>query len=189
MAAVLGTLVLRALCLPDAGYARGEHLDWLSGHILGALWIPAFDQLSEHQLQIFAFGFSLPLAIMALISGEIAKRYGAAYTGLYGGLAIANPRLTGVLVMSVFCCYCNTNLPNLAMLHTLVFVTTLTIHLARDDLGHLELVCRSLTTRSYRWACQLALPSRLICWHDMGLCPLLLGALAILGLIYTGNLS
>ncbi len=133
------------------------------------LWIPAFDQLSEHQLQIFAFGFSLPLAIMALISGEIAKRYGAAYTGLYGGLAIAQPTPNRRVSGECVCCHCNSNLPNLFchVAHT-GFITTLTRHMARDDLGHLELVCCSLITRSYRWTCQLAIPSRFICWHDMG---------------------
>jgi hypothetical protein len=153
------------------------------------LWIPAFDQLSEHQLQIFAFGFSLPLAIMALISGEIAKRYGAAYTGLYGGLAIANPRLTGVLVVSVFAAIATPIFPTFfAMLHTLVL---------SQPLPAIWLV---MIWGTWSWCAARLLqglivgPANLPYPRDLSVgmtwaMSLLLGALAILGLIYTGNLS
>jgi hypothetical protein len=43
------------------------------------LWTPAFKGLSLPELEVLALGFGLPLAIMALLSGEIAKRFGAAY--------------------------------------------------------------------------------------------------------------
>ncbi len=66
------------------------------------LWTPAFKGLSLAELEVLALGFGLPLAIMAVMAGEIAKRFGAAYMGLYGGLAVAVPRLTGVLVTSLF---------------------------------------------------------------------------------------
>ena len=38
---------------------------------------------------------------MTLLAGVLERRFGAAYTGLYGGLAQSTPRFAGVLVVSV----------------------------------------------------------------------------------------
>ena len=41
------------------------------------------------------------LAVLALLVGGLEKRYGAAYTELYGGLAQTIPRFSGVFVVAV----------------------------------------------------------------------------------------
>lgn len=50
---------------------------------------------------LLALGFSIPLALLALLIRHIELRFGAAYTDLYGGLALTTPRLAGVLVFGV----------------------------------------------------------------------------------------
>jgi len=52
-------------------------------------------------LAFFALGFSVPLALLVLLSGELEKRFGAAYTGLYNGMAQSLPRLSWVIVIVV----------------------------------------------------------------------------------------
>lgn len=52
-------------------------------------------------LRLFALWFSLPAALLVLLGGPLASRFGAAYAGLYGGLALQMPRLSGVLVAVV----------------------------------------------------------------------------------------
>lgn len=46
-------------------------------------------------------GFSVPLALLALLSGELERRYGAAYAGLPGALAQRLPRFSLVLVVTL----------------------------------------------------------------------------------------
>lgn len=53
------------------------------------------------ELRLFALWFSLPAALLALLGGPLASRFGAAYAGLHGGLAQLLPRLSGVLVAVV----------------------------------------------------------------------------------------
>lgn len=50
---------------------------------------------------LYSLAFSAPLALLVLLSRELEKRFGAAYTGLYTGLAISLPRLSGTLVVVV----------------------------------------------------------------------------------------
>lgn len=52
-------------------------------------------------LAFYALGFSIPLVLLVLLSGELEKRFGAAYTGLYNGLAETMPRLSWVIALVV----------------------------------------------------------------------------------------
>lgn len=65
------------------------------------LWIPALAGTEEMPVRHYALGFSAPLVLLALLSAGLSRRFGAAYTGLYGGLAQTLPRFSGVLVMVV----------------------------------------------------------------------------------------
>lgn len=49
----------------------------------------------------FAFGFSLPAALLALLAGSLARQLGAPYCGLHGGLGRVLPRLSLLLVLTV----------------------------------------------------------------------------------------
>lgn len=68
--AYLGASSYALLWLPDAGHAPG----WQAALALG-----------------------IPLAFLALVTGMLEKRFGAAYSGLYGGLHLRQRRLAGLL--------------------------------------------------------------------------------------------
>lgn len=72
---------------------------FLASSALALAWCLA--DAGELELRLFAFWFSLPAALLALLSGPLTSRYGAAYAGLHGGLAQQLPRLSGVLVAVV----------------------------------------------------------------------------------------
>lgn len=87
----------RALALREVGL-------WTSFMAVSAwaiLWLVMDSQAELNQLALYALALSAPLALLVLLSGELEKRFGAAYTGLYGGLALSLPRLSGVLVFVV----------------------------------------------------------------------------------------
>ena len=65
------------------------------------LWLVIDGSSEFSQLVFYALGFSVPLALLVLLSCELERRFGAAYTGLYNGLAQTLPRLSGVLVIVV----------------------------------------------------------------------------------------
>ncbi len=52
-------------------------------------------------LRLFAFWFSLPATLLVLLTASLARRMGAAYAGLFTGLAQSQPRLAGVLTLVV----------------------------------------------------------------------------------------
>ncbi len=87
----------RALALREVGL-------WTSFIATSAwtiLWLTVDSRADLAQLAVYALALSAPLALLALLSGELEKRFGAAYTGLYGGLALSLPRLSGVLVVVI----------------------------------------------------------------------------------------
>jgi len=65
------------------------------------LWILYGNGASPVQMQLFSLGISAPLVMMAFLIAGLERRFGAAYLGLYGGLAHSLPRFTGVLVVVV----------------------------------------------------------------------------------------
>lgn len=153
------------------------------------LWIPAFDGMPLIELQVFALGFGLPLAIMAVTAGEIAKRFGAAYTGLYGGLAVATPRLTGVLVVSLFAAIATPIFPAFfAMLHTLVLSQPLPAILLVAVWGVWSWGAARLLQGLIVGPADLPYPRDLGIGMTWGM-SLLLAGLAAVGLLYIGSLT
>jgi len=65
------------------------------------LWLPVIEGNSAELLYGFATGMSVPLVLLVLLAAGLERRFGAAYTGLYGGLARTIPRYAGVLVTVV----------------------------------------------------------------------------------------
>ncbi len=65
------------------------------------LWISIHAGMSINWLYWSALGFSVPLIMLVMIAAHIETWFGAAYTGLYGGLAVTMPRLSGVLVFAM----------------------------------------------------------------------------------------
>ena len=76
---------------------------WLSYIAVSAwaiLWV-VYDVTDKADWPLFALGFTLPMALMALLAGELKQRFGGAYAGLYGGIAESHPRLSAMLVFTL----------------------------------------------------------------------------------------
>jgi len=65
------------------------------------IWLMLDDRIAYNELHVFIIGICLPLVILTMLGAGLSKRYGAAYLGLYGGIADAMPRFTGIFVVSV----------------------------------------------------------------------------------------
>ena len=76
------------------------------------LWLVLDSDSGYGQIAFYALAFSAPLALLILLCGELEKRFGAAYTDLYGGLAETVPRLSGVLVFVVLAVIASPLFPN-----------------------------------------------------------------------------
>lgn len=87
---------LRLLTVRDLGLWAG----FLASSALALVWGLAVHG-SVLEMRIFVFAFSLPPALLALLTWPLAERFGAAFAGVYGGLAGSLPRLSGVLVFAV----------------------------------------------------------------------------------------
>ncbi|MDY6980186.1 MAG: hypothetical protein SV201_09905 [Pseudomonadota bacterium] len=88
---------LRALALRDVGQWSG----FLATSAWALLWIAIQGDVTILQLHLFALGFSAPLVLLALLGAGLERRFGAAYTGLYGGLTESIPRFSAILVLVV----------------------------------------------------------------------------------------
>ncbi len=92
-----GLYALRLLTVRDLGLWAG----FLASSSLALTW-----GLAAHhtpvEMHLFAFWFSLPAALLTLLAGSLSRRFGAAYAGLYGGLASSMPRLSILLVITAF---------------------------------------------------------------------------------------
>lgn len=71
----------------------------------------------DHELARFlVLVFSVPLALLVLLGAHLERGFGAAYAGLYGGLAHTLPRLSGVLVMVVLAAVATPLFPSFFMM-------------------------------------------------------------------------
>ncbi len=110
----------RALALREVGLWTG----FLATSAWAILWIPAHDGAESMLMHVFALGFSAPLVLLSLLAAELERRFGAAYTGLYGGLAQTLPRFSGVLVLVVLAAIATPLFPGFfTMLSTIVAKT------------------------------------------------------------------
>lgn len=87
----------RLLAVRDVGIWTS----FLATSVWVLLWVAVDAGISKDILYHAALGFSLPLAVLAILSRHIEKRFGAAYTDLFGGLGVTTPRLSGLLVVAV----------------------------------------------------------------------------------------
>lgn len=104
--------------------AMREMIIWtgfLSTSAWALLWLPLSAGAELAQLHYYAAGFSIPLVFLTLLAGMLERRFGAAFTGLYGGLALSMPRFSGVLVICVLAATATPLFPGFfSMLHTLL---------------------------------------------------------------------
>jgi len=88
---------LRMLTLREVNQWSG----FLATSLWSLLWLPMIQDTQAQLLYSYAISMSVPLVLLVLLSAGLEQRYGAAYTGLYGGLARTIPRFAGVLVIVV----------------------------------------------------------------------------------------
>ena len=87
----------RALALRELG----QWTSFLATSLWALLWLTGPSEAFAGSPHLHALGMSAPLALMAVLTGWLERRFGAAYTGLYAGLAQTLPRFAGVLVGTV----------------------------------------------------------------------------------------
>ena len=88
---------IRLLTLREVNQWSG----FLATSLWSLLWLGMMQQTPSALLYGYAICMSVPLVLLVLLSAGLEQRFGAAYTGLYGGLARTIPRFAGVLVTVV----------------------------------------------------------------------------------------
>jgi hypothetical protein len=63
------------------------------------IWVSLAVGLDPGELVFHVLAFSLPLVLLVLMTAEVESRYESAYAGIVSGIAEAQPRLAGVLVI------------------------------------------------------------------------------------------
>lgn len=116
----LATSVLYAFRLP-AMRDMGRWTGFLATSAWALLWLAAYAGFPHSELWAFAAGFSVPLAFLALLALTLEHHFGAAYTGLYGGLGRCMPRFSAILVLCVLAATATPLFPSFfIMLQTLI---------------------------------------------------------------------
>lgn len=90
------------------------------------IWILSGNNFDSSLLPSLSLAISAPLALMAFLGAGLERRFGAAYFGLYGGLAQSIPRFTGVLVMVVLATVATPVFPTFFVMLSMIFKTVLT---------------------------------------------------------------
>lgn len=111
---------LRALTLREVGL-------WTS-FVATSSWALQWlllDHVSEPtQLLLLSLCISVPLVLLAFLGAGLEQRFGAAYLGLYGGLAQSIPRFSGVLVAVVLAIVATPVFPAFFAMFSLIISTT-----------------------------------------------------------------
>lgn len=74
---------------------------FLATSLWSLLWLAIMQDTTAQLLYVYALSMSIPLVLLIILSAGLEQRFGAAYMGLYGGLARTIPRFAGVLVTVV----------------------------------------------------------------------------------------
>lgn len=107
----------RAIALREVGQWTG----YLATSAWALLWLALLNDTALMDIRFYALGFSIPLALLAFLGARLEKHFGAAYTGLYGGLVHSLPRFSGVLVIVVLAIVASPLFPGFfAMVMTIV---------------------------------------------------------------------
>ena len=87
----------RVLAIRDIGQWCG----FIATSSWAMLWIPVYANMPVFHAQLYALAFSVPLVLLSFLGSLLEQRFGAACTGLYGGLAESIPRFSMILVLVV----------------------------------------------------------------------------------------
>ena len=125
----LGTAILYAFRLL-AIRQMGLWISFLATSAWSLQWIVIHADVTNDLPYLLALGFSIPLVLLVLLNKHIELRFGAAYTDLYGGLALTTPRLAGVLVLGVLAATATPVFPAFFLLLATIVNTTAGIALS-----------------------------------------------------------
>lgn len=76
-------------------------IGYLATSAWAMLWLAFLNHNDIELIRFYALAFSLPLVLLTLLGRRLEQQFGAAYTGLYRGLARSLPRFSGILVLVV----------------------------------------------------------------------------------------
>jgi len=110
---------LRMLSLREVNQWNG----FLATSLWSLLWLAAITDTPEMLLYGYALSMTVPLVLLVMLSAGLEKRFGAAYTGLYGGLARTIPRFSGVLVTVIVAAIATPLFPTFFIMFDLVVET------------------------------------------------------------------
>lgn len=79
----------------------GVWIGFLATSTWALAWIGFEFGVRLDELVLHTLAFSLPLSLLAILVAELEKRYESAYAGIVSGLAQAQPRLSGLLVIAM----------------------------------------------------------------------------------------
>ena len=88
---------LRMLVIRELNHWAG----FLATSLWSLLWVPVSQGEKFASLQLDVLGFTAPLLLLIIVASMLSRRFGAAFAGLYNGIAIDLPRLSTILVLSV----------------------------------------------------------------------------------------
>lgn len=80
------------------------------------LWVAYLHGAAASVLHLYAFLFSAPLVLLSLLGAALESRFGAAYTGLYGGLGQTLPRFSVLLTLVVLAVVATPLFPTFAVM-------------------------------------------------------------------------
>jgi len=96
---------------------------FLATSLWSLLWLAAMHDTPEMLLYGYALSMTVPLVLLLILSAGLEQRFGAAYTGLYGGLARTIPRFSGVLVTVIVAAIATPLFPTFFIMFDLVVET------------------------------------------------------------------
>lgn len=131
--AILTSLLyaFRALALRELGLWTS----FIATSSWALIWILSGSHIDASLLALLSLGISVPLVLMAFLGAGLERRFGAAYFGLYGGLAQSIPRFTGVLVMVVLATVATPVFPTFFVMLSIIIRTSLSAPLIAVGVG------------------------------------------------------
>lgn len=117
---------LRMLTLREVNQWTG----FLATSLWSLLWLAVIHETPEMLLYGYALSMTVPLVLLLILSAGLEQRFGAAYTGLYGGLARTIPRFSGILVTVIVAAIATPLFPTFFIMFDMVVETVNVMPLA-----------------------------------------------------------
>jgi len=117
---------LRMLTLREVNQWNG----FLATSLWSLLWLAIMHDTPEMLLYGYALSMTVPLVLLVILSAGLEHRFGAAYTGLYGGLARTIPRFSGILVTVIVAAIATPLFPTFFIMFDMVVETIAVMPLA-----------------------------------------------------------